>query len=151
ALVRSLGGGAHAPAPAALERLLAQGHGTLGGARLTRAGLLLREEAGLAPPAPARPGALWDGRFRLEGAPPPGWWLGALGPGARSLARPGWLPAAVAPTLPALFRPAGPGLDGDHRDTVLAAVPALSYPVPQITNGIRLRLAPLGGAVVQAL
>ena len=36
--------------------------------------LLSREVAALAPPVPARPGAAWDGRFRLAAsAKPPGW------------------------------------------------------------------------------
>ncbi|MBU8541402.1 tRNA lysidine(34) synthetase TilS [Falsiroseomonas tokyonensis] len=140
-LVRMVGGGAYAPSEAAVGRLLAQGAGTLGGARLTRQGLLLREAAAMAPAVPAVPGALWDGRFRLEGQPPLGLWLGPLGPAAASLPRPAWLPAAVAATLPALWR-----ADRASRDTVLAEVPALAYSDFQTSFDIRLRFAPLGGA-----
>ncbi len=141
-LVRMIGAGLHPPAPAAVAGLLARGGGTLGGARLTRQGLLLREEAAMAPPVPARDGAVWDGRFRLWGTPEAGLRLGALGAAAAGLDRPGWLPAAVARTLPALWRSSD-----DGRDTVLAVVPALSYPCPRTIFGTRLRFAPPGGAV----
>lgn len=141
-LLRAIGGGAYAPGQAAVAALLARGVGTLGGARLTAQGLLLREEAAMAPPMPAEPGAFWDGRFRLEGQPEAGLLLGALGAQAARLDRPAGLPAAAARVLPALWRP------GAHsRDTVLVAVPALSYPVPETSFGIRLRFAPPGGAV----
>ncbi|NKE48754.1 tRNA lysidine(34) synthetase TilS [Roseomonas frigidaquae] len=141
-LLRAIGGGLHAPAPAAVAGLLARRAGTLGGARLTRQGLLLREDAAMAPPVPATDGVAWDGRFRLSGTPGPGLMLGALGAAAARLERPAGLPAAVARTLPALWLP-----PADGRDTVLVAVPALSYPAPETSFGIRVRFAPPGGAV----
>ena len=136
ALVRAVGGGAFAPGPAAVAALLARGAGTLGGARLTRQGLLLREVAALAPPVPAFDGARWDGRFVLEGQPPRGCAIGALGAEAARLPRPAGLPAEAARALPAL-----------RHETVLVAVPALSYRVTGIPCQVRLRFAPRGGAV----
>ncbi len=133
ALVRVIGGAGFAPAEAALGRLLAAGAGTLGGAVLRRDGLLHREAAAVAPPVAAEAGATWDGRFRL-GAAAPGWRLGAAGEAARALPRPAWLPGAVVPGLPAL-----------HRDGVLAAVPALSYPSAQTASRWPIRFAPATG------
>ncbi|NGM19372.1 tRNA lysidine(34) synthetase TilS [Roseomonas stagni] len=133
ALLRVVSGAAFAPPRDAVAALLARGEGTLGGARLMRGGLLLREEAAMAPPVPALPGARWDGRFVLEGRPPEGCVIGALGD-AR-LPRPPWLPAAVARTMPAI-----------RRDTVLVAAPGLSYPSSQEHAACRLRFAPAGAA-----
>lgn len=135
ALVRLIGGRAYAPAEAAVARLLARGEGSLGGAVLRRSGLLLREAAGLAPPVPARRGAVWDGRFRLAGAVPDGMELGPAGPEARRLPRPAWLPDEVVPTLPAL-----------RRNGTLAAVPALAYPCTAAADGHLLRFEPRAGA-----
>jgi tRNA(Ile)-lysidine synthase len=137
ALLRVVGGGAFAPPIQAALALLARGAGTLAGARLIRGGLLVREEAAMAPPVPALPGAVWDGRFVLEGTPPPGWLLGP----ATGLPRPAWLPAAAARTMAAL-RP-GPGT---HRDTVLVVARGLSYPSREDHVAYRLRFAPAGGA-----
>lgn len=133
ALVRVVSGADFAPPAEAAAGLLARGAGTLGGARLTRGGLLLREAAAMAPPVPAVPGARWDGRFVLEGEPPAGCVIGPLG--ADGVPRPGWLPAAVVPTMPAI-----------RRDTVLVAAPGLSYPSSGAHPGCRLRFAPAGGA-----
>ena len=85
---------------------------TLAGVRLLPAGrlgpglLAVREPAAMAPPVPARPGAVWDGRFRLGDAAvvPPGATLGALGADAARLRRFSSLPAAVLRTLPAIRR-----------------------------------------------
>jgi tRNA(Ile)-lysidine synthase len=137
ALVRLVGGGAYPPAEAAVGRLLAQGEGTLAGAVLRRDGLLLREAAAIGPPVPARPGAVWDGRFRLVGEPPPGASIGAAGAAARRLKRPGWMPAPVVPTLPGLY------LNG-----VLAEVPALAYPERRCHADCAFRFAPAGGAMM---
>ncbi|WP_203073652.1 tRNA lysidine(34) synthetase TilS [Falsiroseomonas ponticola] len=133
ALIRVVSGAAYAPPAGAAAGLLARGAGTLGGARLMRGGLLLREAAAMAPPVPAAPGACWDGRFVLEGTPPPGCVIGPLG--ADRVPRPGWLPACVAATMPAI-----------RRDTVLVAAPGLSYPSSGAGPGFRLRFAPAGGA-----
>lgn len=135
AMVRAVGGGAFAPPAEAVEALLARGSGTLRGTRLMRDGLLLREEAAVGPAVLAMPGAVWDGRFRLEGTPPPGCTIAALGEAAAGLARPAWMPAAVARTLPSL-----------RRDTMLVAAPGVSYPSRTDHVAYRLRFAPDGGA-----
>jgi tRNA(Ile)-lysidine synthase len=139
ALVRALGGAAFAPAEAAIARLLEAGHGTLGGAVLRRDGLLLREEAALGPPVAARPGAAWDGRFRLVGAGGDGFVIGPAGPAARRLPRPAGIPAAVVPTLPAL-----------HVNGVLAVLPALAYPSPHVASRHGFVFAPIAGPVAEA-
>lgn len=139
ALVRALGGAAFAPAEAAIARLLEAGHGTLGGVVLRRDGLLLREAAALAPPVAARSGAAWDGRFRLVGAGGDGFVIGPAGPAARRLPRPAAIPAAVVPTLPAL-----------HRNGVLAVLPALAYPSPDVAGRHGFVFAPIAGPVAEA-
>jgi tRNA(Ile)-lysidine synthase len=136
ALVRAVAGNAYPPPEAAVARLLAQGEGTLSGAVLRRGGLLLREEAALGPPVEARPGVVWDGRFRLAGSPPAGATVGAAGQGARRLPRPGWMPAGVVPTLPALY------VNG-----TLAEVPALAYRITSCRADSAFRFAPAGGAM----
>ena len=105
---------AAAPAPA-----------TLGGVRLLPAGrmgpglLLVREEAAQARPVPARPGARWDGRFRLgeNATPRAAAMLGALGSAAAGLRKHSHLPSAVLRSLPAL-----------RVADQLLAVPHLGYP-----------------------
>lgn len=174
-LLRVVGGGGFAPSPAAVAALRAAGEGTLAGAWLRRRGagsrrLLLREPAGAlaAPPVPARPGAIWDRRFRLAGpgvaddpglagpdmADDAGLEIAALGPAAaaalrrlpatrRAAAR---LPAAVLAGLPAI-RPATArgGKAGD--DWTLAVVPALVYPDVSAVARFRLSFAPVTGPV----
>jgi tRNA(Ile)-lysidine synthase len=87
----------------------------------------------MAEPVPAEAGAVWDGRFRLDGPGLPGAELGALG-AAPGLQRPAWLPAAVARTLPALR----------HNGT-LVAVAGLFYPGPISAEAFRITFAPGGG------
>jgi tRNA(Ile)-lysidine synthase len=139
ALVRALGGASFAPAETAIARLLETGHGTLGGVVLRRDGLLLREAAALAPPVPARPGATWDGRFRLAEAGGEGFMIGPAGPAARRLPRPAAIPAAIVPTLPAL-----------HRNGVLAVLPALAYPSSDVACRHGFVFAPIAGPVAKA-
>jgi hypothetical protein len=86
---------------------------------------------------PARPGALWDRRFRLAGPGGEGFEIGAAGEAARRLPRPADIPAAVVPTLPALYR-----------DGTLAVLPALSYPSNEAARRHALVFAPGAGAVV---
>lgn len=71
-LIMTIGGAIRPPGRAQVEALAARPcAATLGGVRLMRAGrlgpgwLLLREAAAMQAPLPARPGTLWDGRFRL--------------------------------------------------------------------------------------
>ena len=93
----------------------------------------------MAPPVPARPGAVWDGRFRLmdTATAPAGAMLGALGADASRLRR-RTLPAAVLRTLPCV-----------RVDTALFAVPHLGYPDPVSCARVPLAPAaalPAGGA-----
>lgn len=115
-LVAAVAGAAAPPAPAAVDRLLAAGGGSLAGA-LWRGRWLMREPAACAPPVPAIPGARWDGRWYLAGEGDPAAEIGALGPaaGLRGLAR--GLPAAALATLPAV-----------RKQGVLLAVPPLAWP-----------------------
>ena len=143
ALLRTIAGRAYPVASDQVTALAATPRAaTLAGTRLLPAGragepgawLLVREEAAMAPPVPAMPGAIWDGRFRLSprAGPMPGWHLGGLGPAAAGLRRqrPDW-PAAVLQALPALW-------DGPR----LVAVPALGYPDATTCAGLSLRFAP---------
>ncbi|MBW4089494.1 MAG: tRNA lysidine(34) synthetase TilS [Proteobacteria bacterium] len=131
ALIQAVAGSDHPPRSRSLAALAAAPRpATLGGVRFLPAGrlapgrlLLVREEARLAPPVAAAPGAVWDGRFRVVRMPPQHagpypLTIGALGPAAAWRARSG-LPAAVLRTLPALFG-----------DGSLLAVPHLGYHRP---------------------
>lgn len=137
-LVRMVGGGGFAPAPARASALLAAGGGTLAGAWLRRAAggrwLLARDPGAVAPPVEAVRGAVWDGRFRLTGPGRPGWRLGALGAAAAVLRAGSGLPAAVLRALPAIRDPHG----------MLAAVPALLYPDPESCRPFATIFAPAG-------
>ena len=108
------GAGARAAAAAGggAGRRAAPGHARRGAAvppagRLGPGWLLTREAAAMAPPVPARPGALWDGRFRLDRRrrPAGGRWRSARSAGRRRLAT----AAGGAAALPAavLAHPAG--------------------------------------------
>ena len=110
-LLRAISGRPYAPAIAAVASLArALRPATLGGVQVLPAGrlgpgwLLVREAAAMASPVPLRAGALWDGRFRASGTPPPGATLGALGADAAASRRRDGLPAAVLRTLPAIRR-----------------------------------------------
>ncbi len=126
ALLRTIAGAAFPPSPAAVAALAAAPRpATLGGVRLLPAGrlgpglLVVREAAAMAGPVAARPGAVWDGRFRLAADTDlaEGTLVGALGAvDAPSLRARSWLPAAVLETLPAL-----------RRADALVAVPHLCY------------------------
>jgi len=119
AVLRTVGGAAYPLPEAAVAALRRRGQGTLGGAWLRpgRGGWqVLRAPGEVAPPVPALPGALWDGRFRLVGPGAPGCELGALGPEAARLPSHG-LPAAVRAALPAI-----------RRNGTLVAAPLLDYP-----------------------
>jgi tRNA(Ile)-lysidine synthase len=127
ALLRVIGGRDWAPAPRQVARLAAAlAPATLGGVRLLPAGrrspggwLVVREAAAVAPPVPATPGAVWDGRFRIaaDAAVLPGAELGALGEDYLALPGRQRLAASVLPVLPAV-RVKG----------AVVAVPHLGYP-----------------------
>lgn len=128
ALLRAVSGAEHPPPRAGVAALLARGGGTLGGV-LWRGTLLCREAARCAGPVPARPGVVWDGRWRVLRAPA-GAVIGALGGGGRR----GALPAVVAAGLPAVRGPGG----------ALLAVPGLSGPGH---DGVSVEFRPFAGPV----
>jgi tRNA(Ile)-lysidine synthase len=140
ALIQAIGGAPYPPAPDAVAALAARpAPATLGGVRLLPAGrlgpglLLVREAAAMAPPVAARPGAVWDGRYRLarDTAPPAGVTLGALGADAARLRDHSPLPAAVLRTLPAL-----------RSGAAVLAVPHLRYPDAAVCARMRVLFAP---------
>ncbi len=87
------------PATCAGVQILAAG-------RLGPGLLLVREPAAMAAPVPARPGAIWDRRFRIVGSAhiEAGTSLGALGADAASVRGLTSLPAAILRTMPAFRR-----------------------------------------------
>lgn len=122
-LVRATGGGAYPPPWEKIAALAAApGAATLAGARLLRGRdgwFVAREAAAMQGAVAAQHGAIWDGRFRLEGTPPDGWTFGPLGADA-ARKRHRALPSAVLATLPALRDAAG----------ALRAAPALGLELP---------------------
>ncbi|HEY1930396.1 MAG TPA: tRNA lysidine(34) synthetase TilS [Acetobacteraceae bacterium] len=140
ALLQAVSGAVFPPPSQAVAALAAAVRpATLGGVRLMfaprlGAGLLLvREQAAIGPPVPARRGAVWDERFRLAGdaIPSDRTTIGALGADAARLRRHSPLPAAVIRTLPAL-----------RRGNSLVAVPLLEYPSAELCAGVRTIFAP---------
>jgi tRNA(Ile)-lysidine synthase len=140
ALLQAISGAPFPPPTASVASLAAQPRpATLAGVRLMAAGrlgpglLVLREAAAMALPVAAVPGAVWDGRFRLQADAlvPTGGVLGALGADAARLRHASPLPAAVLRTLPAVR------LDG-----MLFAVPHLMYPDTQSCERIPLVFSP---------
>jgi tRNA(Ile)-lysidine synthase len=120
ALLRTVSGRRYPLAvPAALAA--APRPATCGGARLVAAGrmgpgwLVVREEAAVAPPVPAAPGVVWDGRYRV-GRAPAGAEVGALGGDCVALRGRSALPAVVLRNLPAL-----------RCNRALSDVPSLNY------------------------
>jgi tRNA(Ile)-lysidine synthase len=142
ALLATVAGAARPPSQRQVTRLAAQpGPATLAGVRILPAGrlgegwLLAREPAGMAPPVPARDGAVWDGRFRLSGAAalPNGAMLGPLGVDSARLRERSELPAAILFCLPAVR------LHG-----TLVAVPHLRYRTNDLVAGLGLVFQPVG-------
>ena len=121
ALIWTLSGMPHPPAPAAVARLASQLRpATLHGTVMMRSKLgwlMGREAAAIAPSQPAIAGALWDGRFCLTRRSVVGCTIGALGNDAVRLRRWSNLPAALLRTLPTI-----------RHNGALVAVPHLSYP-----------------------
>lgn len=116
ALLRTIAGSAHAPP---LDRTAALARdprpATLWGTRIMAAGrwgpgwLVMRETRAMADAVAARPGAVWDGRFRLRAAPEgditePGATFGPLGADAARFRDRRGPPAAIAHGLPAVRR-----------------------------------------------
>ncbi len=123
ALLRTIAGAAHAP-PRDRTALLARDPrpATLWGARIMAAGhlgpgwLVTREARAMAGPVEARPGMVWDGRFRIVTAPEQGATVGPLGADAALFRDRRGLPAAVLHGLPAV-----------RRDGRVIAVPHMSF------------------------
>ncbi|HTW71293.1 MAG TPA: tRNA lysidine(34) synthetase TilS [Acetobacteraceae bacterium] len=139
-LIQMVAGSAYPPPTHAVAALAAAPRpATLAGVRLMRAGrlgdglLLVREAAAMAPPVPAMPGAIWDGRFRLaaHAMPSADATIGALGPDSALLRRCSPLPAVVFQTLPAV-----------RRGNCLAAVPHLLYPDLDSCAAVPLTFSP---------
>ena len=138
ALLQALSG---APFPVSVPAgLAASPHpATLGGIRLLPAGrlgpglLLVREEAVRQGPVAARPGAVWDRRFRVPDstAPPADATIDALADGAAGLRRFSPLPACVLRNLPAL-----------RRGAALLAVPHIGYPDPATCAAVPVLFSP---------
>jgi tRNA(Ile)-lysidine synthase len=114
-LIQTIGGHEYPPPRAATAKLAAALRpATIMGVRLIKAPRsapgfwLLREQAAMAPPVEAKPGALWDNRFRVTHCQhlPPGATIaatiGALGPDAAKFRDLSDLPAAVLQTFPVL-------------------------------------------------
>ena len=140
ALLRAVGGADWPPALGAVRRLRQRGSGTLAGAWLRPSGAgwrVLREPGAVGPPVPARPGALWDNRFRLVGPGAPGCDICALGVPPAKLGRAArGVPATILATFPAV-----------RRDGALVAVPALLYPTLDSCARFELVFAPAGGPI----
>jgi tRNA(Ile)-lysidine synthase len=143
ALLRAVGGAKRPPTAAAARRLRQRGIGTLSGAWLRPRGgrgggwRLLREPGAVDQPVTARPGILWDRRFRMIGPGAPDCMIGALrNPPLGVSAATRGLPATILATFPAIWR-----------NGVLVAVPALLYPEPETCARFALVFAPAGGPV----
>lgn len=130
ALVRAVGGHRYAPSAAAIARWLRDPVATtfagvaIGSAgRLGPGWLVTREVAAMAPPVAARPGAVWDGRFRLRHGVQAGATLGS----ADRVATP-W-PARIGRTLPCWHRSDGTAklAHGGQVEWVAAAVCPASF------------------------
>jgi tRNA(Ile)-lysidine synthase len=142
ALLATVAGQDYRPQPArvaALARALRPA--TLGGTRLLPGGrlgtwLLVREPAAMAAAVPARPGAVWDGRFRMlrQGTGGNAEMLGPAGPAASRQVF-AHLPAAVRATLPALWS-GGMARQVGLGDCLLFAppAPATAAPFPGTCN-----------------
>lgn len=109
-LLRSISGSAYPPSPNAVARLYTSQHeSTLCGVRLLRwqkNWYLIREQAAIAHPTPARAGVIWDNRFKLFlhslSVNVQGLSIAACGFGLPRHVRKGW-PAIFCATLPALW------------------------------------------------
>ena len=134
AAVWTVSGRPYPPAPGSVRRAAAAGAGTLGGTRIFASRgprFVVREEAAMAPPVPALPGTVWDGRFQVERCDQPGLQIGPLGGDSALLRRGSRLPSAVLRTLPAL-----------RRDGALWAVPHLAYPSAAMCAAVRVVFRP---------
>ncbi|PPQ26805.1 tRNA lysidine(34) synthetase TilS [Rhodopila globiformis] len=140
-LVQTIGGAAYPPSPAQIAPLAAEPKpATLGGVRILPAGrlgpgwLVVREEAAIAPPIDATPGAVWDNRFRLivtKGSLA-GATIGKLGADAARFRARSNLPSIVLRTLPAI-----------RLGKIVAAVPHLGYGIREDDVQIAVPFVPV--------
>jgi tRNA(Ile)-lysidine synthase len=140
-LLRTISGAAYPPALSQIADLAAEpGAGTVAGVRIMPAGrlgsgwLVLREEAAVAAPIPATPGAVWDNRFRLiiERGSPDGATIGKLGDDAARFRRLSDLPSVILRTLPAI-----------RFGKVVASVPHLGYALRE--DDVQMTIMPASG------
>jgi tRNA(Ile)-lysidine synthase len=126
-LVQIVGGATYPPPPAQIAPLAAEPQpATIAGVRILPAGrlgpgwLIVREEASIAGPIDALPGAVWDNRFRLivHGGTLTGAAIGRLGADAARFRACSDLPSVILRTLPAI-----------RIGKVVAAVPHLRYDI----------------------
>ena len=125
ALIWTISGRAYPPRLEGVRRLVRAGGGTLHGV-VVRGGVVGREAAG----APVPAGAMWDGRFAVDGAIP-GATVSALGAEAARLRRRPGPPAFVLRALPAV-----------RQDGKLLAVPHLPYPCAKTCLSVRIGFRP---------
>jgi tRNA(Ile)-lysidine synthase len=139
-LLQTIGGAAYPPSPARVNALAAQpGPATVAGVRIMHAGrfgdglLIVREEAAVMQPVEARPGTIWDNRFRIIGqkALLAGATIGKLGSDAARFRGVSDLPSAVLRTLPAV-----------RLGKCLAVVPHLSYACSRDGAGMTVLFTP---------
>lgn len=134
ALAWTLSGRPHPPSARGAERLARSGQGTLHGV-LVRGGYAMREASG--PDVPAAAGAVWDGRFVLDGTLP-GAVVGALADDARRFRGRSGLPVRVLRRFLCL-----------RQDGKLSAVPHLDFAAgeycPSVHSAFR-PMRPLAGA-----
>ncbi len=135
-LMALVGGAGFMPARARAAALRDAGVGTLAGAWLRPAAggvwLVVRDPGGIGGPVEARPGMVWDGRFRLLGPGRQGWTIAALGQAATALRGRGGLPAAALRAVPAVRDANG----------TLAAVPSMDYPSSEACAPFAMAFAP---------
>lgn len=134
-LVWTISGARHPPAAASVIFLSESLHpATLHGVVIVaspRGWLIGREAHAQRPAVAAVAGAHWDGRWRMNGDPPSGATIGALGDDASRLRRLSSLPAKLLCTLPAL-----------RCNDRLFAVPHLAYPHPETCSAVPIAFEP---------
>jgi tRNA(Ile)-lysidine synthase len=146
ALVQMVSGANYPPASDMAARMAASLQpATLAGAQLLRAGrlgpgwLMVREAVAMAAPVAARPGAVWDRRFRLGAgfSAPEGATFGPLANDAPRLRRFSSLPSIILRALPAI-----------RVASDLLAVPHLRYPDRKMCEGMPVVFSPPRPAAV---
>ena len=130
ALLWTISGQRYPPPRAGVRRLASRRAGTLHGVRVSGC-LVMREAAAMSAPAPAKTGAMWDGRFLMGSSEVATASLGALGDDAAQFGRRSGLPAAVLRTLPAV-----------RAGKNLLIVPHLGFPDAKTSRSVALSFRP---------